>query len=231
MHSTSPPKPERMQDAMLAEPTDDPAPLPETDGGPHKGKPGEARLCIVYRAVRPLDELIRFVVGPDDHVVPDLRRRLPGRGAWVTATRVAVDKAVASKAFSRAFRRQVAAAPDLGEQVERLLERAALDHLALANKAGAVVQGFVRVEDALARKPIVALIHAREAAEDGVSKLRQAVRAEGYGPADVRTIRDFSVDQLDLVLGRANVIHACLLAGPASAGFLARAISLDRYRH
>jgi hypothetical protein len=216
---------------MLAETTDDAAPVPETDGGPHKGKPGEARLCIVYRAVRPLDELIRFVVGPDDRVVPDLRRRLPGRGAWVTATRAAVDKAVASKAFSRAFKRQVTASPDLGQEVDALLERAALDHLALANKAGAVVQGFVRIEETLARKPVVALIHAREAAEDGVSKLRQALRAEGYGPADVRIVKDFSVGQLDLVLGRANVIHACLLAGPAGAGFLARAISLDRYRH
>jgi uncharacterized protein len=230
MPRPKPPAPEGNPDDMLADITDEPAPLPETDAGPHRGKPGEARLCIVFRAVRPLDELIRFVVGPDDRVVPDLRRRLPGRGAWVSGTRAAVDKAVSSRSFSRAFRRQVTASPDLGQEVDALLERSALDHLALANKAGAVIQGFVRVEATLARKPVVALLHAREAAEDGVSKLRQALRAEGYGPADVRIIKDFSVDQLDLVLGRANVIHACLLAGPASAGFLARATSLDRYR-
>ncbi len=41
----------------------------------------------------PADALIRFVVAPDGTVVPDLRRRLPGRGVWVTATAAKVAEA------------------------------------------------------------------------------------------------------------------------------------------
>jgi hypothetical protein len=205
--------------------------LPMTDAGPRKGKPGEARHCIVYRAVRPLDELVRFVVGPGDVVVPDLKRKLPGRGASVTATRKAVEKAASAGLFARAFRRAVTVPADLADQVDALIEKAALDQLSLANKAGAVIQGFTRVEEAIDRKPVVALIHAREAAADGVGKLFQALRVREIQRADVRILRDFSGAQLDLALGRSNVVHACLLAGPASEGFLARATSLAVYRN
>ena len=59
-------------------------PNDELDAGPRKGGPGTERLCALTRAVKPVDELIRFVVGPDG-VVPDLKRKLPGRGLWITA--------------------------------------------------------------------------------------------------------------------------------------------------
>ena len=45
------------------------------------------RTCIVTRRAAAPAELIRFVVAPDGEVVADLKGRLPGRGAWVTATR------------------------------------------------------------------------------------------------------------------------------------------------
>src|SRR6266705_5923939 len=77
-----------------------------TDAGPREAAPGTERLCIVTRTVKPVAELIRFVVGPDG-IVPDLKRKLPGRGVWVTATRAAVSAAVERKAFGRAFKREV----------------------------------------------------------------------------------------------------------------------------
>ena len=94
--------------------------------------------------VKPVDELIRFVVGAGRRVVPDLKRKLPGRGVWVTATATALRRGGrAQGVFARGFKREVAMPPDLvADRSRRLLERAALDALALANKAGLVVAGL-----------------------------------------------------------------------------------------
>ncbi|MCL6646483.1 MAG: DUF448 domain-containing protein, partial [Dehalococcoidia bacterium] len=97
----------------------------ESDAEP--GRVGTERLCIATRTVKPVSNMLRFVVGPDGSVVPDVKRRLPGRGVWVTATRTALATAIARKAFGRSFRREVKIAPDLIETTERLIERAALD--------------------------------------------------------------------------------------------------------
>lgn len=203
----------------------------EIDAGPGTLRPGTDRLCIVTRMVKPVGDMIRFVVGPDGSVVPDLKRKLPGRGLWVTGTEDAVKLAVARKAFGRGFKRDVRVPPDLDGFVEHLLERAALDALAMAHKAGRLALGFSKVEAALAGEPVVALIHAADAREDGVRKLAAAA-SRRFGEAEGRPaeIRLFASLQLDLALGRSNVIHAALLAGPASDGFLARCRSLDRFR-
>src|SRR5436309_4612486 len=120
-------------------------PRPHDDGldngldlGPRRIKPGGERYCAATGAVTPVDDMIRFVLAPDGTVVPDLRRRLPGRGVWVTATRQALAAAIARKAFARNYKRNVAVAPDFVASTERLLERAALDALAIARKAGNV---------------------------------------------------------------------------------------------
>jgi hypothetical protein len=203
----------------------------EIDAGPRTLRPGAERLCIVTREVKPVGDMIRFVVGPDGSVVPDLKRKLPGRGLWVTARQDAVKLAVERKAFGRGFKRDVRVAPDLDAFVARLLERSALDALAIAHKAGAVLAGFSKVEAALDREPVAALVHATDASADGVRKLAAATMRR-FGETDSRPaeIKLFASAQLDLALGRANVVHAAVLAGPASDGFLARCRSLDRFR-
>ena len=200
---------------------------PELDTGPRNAA-GAERFCAVDRVAKPVEEMIRFVVGPDG-VTPDLKRKLPGRGIWVTATRTALVEAVARKVFARGFRRDVKVAPDLVGETERLLVRAALDALAIAGKAGAVAAGFAKAEAALMRDKVVGLIHAADAAEDGVRKLAAVLRTRPDTDAIVM-VRSFDTAQLDLALGRSNVVHAALLAGPASAGFLARWGSLTRFR-
>ena len=151
----------------------------ELDAGPRKGGPGTERLCAVTRAVKPVDELIRFVVGPDG-VVPDLKRKLPGRGLWVTAeqghARRTPSRATSSPAASSA---RLRVTPELVEQTERLLVRAALDALAIAGKAGLVAAGFAKAEAAIARDAIVGLLHASDAGADGVAKLAGALRRRG----------------------------------------------------
>ena len=201
------------------------------DRGPRKIADATARLCIVSREVKPIDDLIRFVVGPDGTVVPDLKRKLPGRGVWVTAQRDMVADAVRSKAFSRGFRAEVTVSKDLPQQVEQLLERSVLDALAIARKAGAVVAGFAKVESAIETDRTVALVHAREAGTDGCRKLAAAIHRRAGDAAEVIvTMAGFSSAQLDLALGRTNVIHAALLAGRASDTVLTRWRILDRFR-
>jgi len=201
----------------------------ETDKGPARRMP--ERFCLASREVKPTAELMRFVVGPDGAIVPDLAGNLPGRGAWITATREALAAALRSNAFARAFKGKGAAAADLADRVEHLLERSALDSLSLANKAGRVVFGFAKVEAALEQGRLAALVQASDAAADGVSKLEGALtRAAGAEkPVPVR-VRGLSGEQLDLALGRSNVVHAGLLAHPASRGFLARWLRLERWR-
>jgi predicted RNA-binding protein YlxR (DUF448 family) len=203
----------------------------DTDSGPRRGAPGQERLCIVAREVKPVADMIRFVIGPDGAVVPDLKRRLPGRGVWVSANRKAVAEAVGRRAFARGFKADVRVAPDLAGTVEHLMECSALDALGIARKAGRVVVGFSRVESALADEPVVALVHAADAGREGARKIASAARRHLGEKADgLAVVEVFTAAQLDLALGRPNVVHAALLAGPASDGFLARYRSLERFR-
>src|SRR5438105_14661700 len=113
--------------------------------------PGSERYCAATGTVKPVDQMIRYVRGPDQAIVPDLKRRLPGRGIWITATRQALRVAMARKTFARGFKREVSVASDLVETTERLIERAALDALAMCHKAGRAAIGFANVDTALAR--------------------------------------------------------------------------------
>jgi len=196
----------------------------ELDTGPRARE--RERLCVATRTVRPLSDLIRFVIGPDGEAVPDIKRKLPGRGVWVTATQDALGEAIKRKAFARGFKRQVRLSPDLVALTERQLERAALDALAVAGKAGLVAVGFAKTEVALERGQAVALLHAAEAAADGIRKLDSALRKAGGPPV----IGFLTSAQLGLALNRPNVIHAALLAGPVSETFLARCRRLERFR-
>ncbi len=187
------------------------------------------RMCVATRTVRPVADMIRFVIGPDGEAVPDLKRKLPGRGVWVTATQDALSDAVKRKALARGFKREVRLPADLVARTGELLERAALDALAMAGKAGLVATGFTRVEAALAREKVVALLHAAEAAADGVRKLDAALRRRPEHDPIV-TIGILTSAQLDLAFGRPNVVHAALLAGPPTDTFLARLQRLERFR-
>jgi predicted RNA-binding protein YlxR (DUF448 family) len=207
----------------------------ELDAGPRQRASGTERLCAVSGATRPVTEMIRFVVSPEGDAVPDVKKKLPGRGLWITATRQSLAEAIKRKVFARGFRRDVRVAPDLIEQTERLIERSALDALAIAHKAGKVAIGFGKVEAALAREPVAALIHASDAAADGSRKLNAAAdrrleRETGAEGGALARVESLTSAQLDLAFGRSNVIHAALLAGPESETFLARLERLERFR-
>ena len=203
----------------------------DTDGGPRHAAAGTARLCVVTRDVKPTDEMIRFVVGPDRSVVPDLKRKLPGRGVWVTARRDVVAAAVKRGAFARAFRADVKVAPDLPVTVERLMERSLLDALAIARKARQAVTGHAKTEAAAEQGAAVAVLQASDAGPEGVRQIMAAIRrGSAADAANIVVIPAFTSAQLDLALARPNVVHAALLAGRASDTVIARWRSLARFR-
>lgn len=187
-----------------------------------------ARMCIVTHDLRPVDELVRFVIAPDGSVVPDLKRKLPGRGVWVTATAQAIDTAERKKLFARGFQESVQVDPGLAARTEARMVADLAGALGMARKAGGVVTGFAKVEAALASGKAIGVIHASEAADDGVKKLESAARRSGL--AALPSVRLLSSDQLDLALGGSNVIHAALLAGGSSEAVLERALALARFR-
>ena len=190
---------------------------------------GPERSCIVTRTTAAPEKLIRFVLGPDHAVVPDLKRKLPGRGVWVGLSKILVAQAVKKQLFSRGLREKAVASPDLPDLIETLLARDAAQGLALANKAGLVTTGFAKVEAAIVSGKIAALVHARDGAADGKRKLRQALRRR-FGAEAPPEFEVLTIDEMDSALGRGNVVHAAIGAGPAAKVFLASARRLALYR-
>jgi predicted RNA-binding protein YlxR (DUF448 family) len=185
-------------------------------------------MCAVTRVRRPEDELLRFVADPNARIVFDLKRKLPGRGVWITASSQAVMRGVKTKAFARSLRAPVSADEDLAQEVQAALASAALGALGLANKAGCVVAGFAKVEAAIRSGKAVSLLHASDAAPGGREKLDRLYAGVTGNPAS-RGLDVFDSSAMSAVLGRANVNHAALLPGGASDAYIRAADRLRRY--
>lgn len=196
-----------------------------------KGQKPSLRTCIVTRAELPPSELIRFVPAPDGTVTPDLARKLPGRGVWVTGNAQCIAQAVVKKAFAKSLKRQVKIPDDLVAQIERLMVGRMIEALSLANKAGLLVTGFSKLDSELGKGNVIVMLHAREAAEDGCHKLDRKWRAVAADLGrEPRIVKDLTIAQLDLATGRENVVHAGLSAGGATTRFSIEAERLGRYR-
>ena len=165
------------------------------------------------------DELIRFVVGPDGAVVPDLKRNLPGRGCWVTADREHVDKACEEGPVRPSFqigalKSEVTVPPDLGGMVDRLLAKSALGALGLARKAGAVALGAAKVEASVRSGAALLVLHAAEASQDGVRKIAQARRATAHaGGPEITAYKLFSEAGIGFGIGRHKCDTCCRSRG------------------
>lgn len=189
------------------------------------------RTCIVTRESGSAVDLIRFVAAPDGSVVPDLKRNLPGRGCWIKAERRYIDEAVKRKLLPRALKINVTVPDDLGNLIDTLLTKSALGSLALARKAGVVVSGSGKVDSAIRTGRAIMVLHAKDAAPDGIRKLDQARRATSLsGGPDISAYSLFTGDEMDLAFGSGNVIHAAILEGMGAAGFVTRALQLQHYR-
>jgi predicted RNA-binding protein YlxR (DUF448 family) len=185
------------------------------------------RTCIITRRRGAPDAMIRFVRAPDGALAPDIRSRLPGRGVWVTARADLVAEAARKQIFARQLKASVKAPPELAREVDRLLEADCLQSLSMVNKAGFVVAGFNKVCGALQKGEVAAILQASDGGADGKRKIAQEARK---GSREMETVEIFASSQLDLALGRPNVIHAALKRGGPTEAFLARCRRLVAYR-
>lgn len=177
-----------------------------TRGGTEKiREDGPERKCIVTGEVQPKFGLIRFVIGPEAQVVPDLAEKLPGRGIWVSASREAIAQAVKKNLFARAAKAPVSVSPDLPDQVEALLVRRVIDLLSLARKSGEAIAGFEKVQGWLRNDEAEVLIQASDGSGRGKSKLST--------PEGGKFIGWLTADELGQAFNRETVIHVVLAAG------------------
>ena len=175
-------------------------------GGASKDRPdGPERKCIATGEVQPKHGLIRFVVGPDAQVVPDILGKLPGRGIYIAADRAAIDLAVKKKLFSRAAKAQVTMPEGLADEVERQLARRVVDLISLQRKGGRAVAGYEKVKSWLQTEEAEVLIQASDGSGRGKSKLS----TPHYG----HYIGWLTADELGLAFGRQTVIHGALASG------------------
>ncbi len=194
------------------------------------------RMCALTREEKPIAELIRFVVGPDDIIVPDTDAKAEGRGVWITLSRAAVELAIKKKAFAKSLKTEVKVPADLAALTQLRLEQRFLSALGMCRKAGQFVSGATKVRALLEKGDLIALLTATDASPDGRSKmvgplkaLHYAAEEEGIEGYDVPHFELLSSDQMGLALGLENVIHAALIRGAAARSAVEKARRLALY--
>jgi predicted RNA-binding protein YlxR (DUF448 family) len=175
-----------------------------------EGEAGSYRRCIITGESLPLARLIRFVQGPDGAIVPDVARRLPGRGLWLTAERGMIDKAASGRAFAKAARGNVKVAPDLADTVAELLRRRCLNTLGLARRAGLVAAGAEKVRAQIATGRTIMLL---EAADGSPEERRKLCALAPHVPV----VDAFAAAELGAALGRDAAVHVGLASGGLTA--------------
>ena len=193
-------------------------------------------MCALTRAEKPVAELIRFVLGPDDVLVPDTDAKAEGRGVWISLNRELVAEAVRKKVFARSLKTEVKLPEDLPALTQLRLEQRYLNALSMARKAGQLTFGATKVRSLIESGGLIALITATDAAEDGRSKMVGPLKALHYAAAeqgidgfDVPHFELLSSEQMGLALGLENVIHAALTNGAAAQSAVEKARRLALY--
>lgn len=196
------------------------------------GKKVRERMCAVSRETLPETQLIRIAISPDDHAIPDLAGKLPGRGIWLRADKKTFATAIKKNAIARSAGQTVNVPSTLAEDVEALLAQRCLAQLGLARRRGHLVVGFDQVIDALRREQLVTLIEARDGAQDGRKRVINLARSLPFW-AEATTpplAGCFTSRHIGETLGRASTVHAGLRAGPHATGFCRELDRLSGFR-
>lgn len=194
----------------------------ERDQDEAAGDAGPLRRCIVSGKSGPRADFVRFVVGPENTVVPDIAGKLPGRGIWVTATRASVELAVVKNLFAKAARGRVKAEADLGDRVGFLLARRAIESLALCRRAGQAASGFSKVKEKIEKGRCALLV----AASDG--SLAERARLGGH---DIDIATGLTAVEMGEAFGREHAVHAAIAPGALAARVKEDLARLAAYRH
>ncbi|WP_270725358.1 RNA-binding protein [Shimia sp. Alg240-R146] len=192
-------------------------------GGRATERPSEPeRKCIATGEVLPTVGLVRFVVGPDETVVPDVKGKLPGRGIWVLADRAAITKAASKGLFSRAAKQKVQVPEGLVDEVERQLAHRVVELVSLSRRAGTAVTGYEKVKDWLVKDVAEILLQASDGSERGKMKLRP--------PDEGHYFDCLTASELGLAFGRQTVIHGALASGGLTQRVVEEALRLKGVR-
>ncbi len=155
--------------------------------------------------------MIRFVVGPDRTLVPDLLATLPGRGIWLSAAGDVIETARAQgglgRAFARAARGPVTVPPDLPAVLEAALVRRIGELLGLARRAGQAVAGFDKAREWLRSGRGRLIVQA----SDGSAAER--ARFLGGAGESVAVVDPLPAAALGRVFGRDHVVHVAIAPG------------------
>ncbi len=182
------------------------------------------RRCVATRQSRPRRELIRFVVGPDGELAPDIEEKLPGRGFWVGADPGSLEAARRGRAFQRAARRQLSVPGDLEARVETGLARRCCSLLGLARRAGLLAAGFEGACEWLRQGRGAVLVEALDGAKHGKQAL--AGLARGLPVVSVLTAAEMGA-----AIGRDFTVHAVLGPGRLAERFALEAGRLAGFRN
>ena len=166
----------------------------------------ENRKCIVCGEVKEKEQLLRFTLTPDNQIIPDFKKKLPGKGIYVSVSKAALQKAVEKNLFAKAVKKNVKVSADLVQTIENMLKKKGLESICLAKKAGDLITGFEKVSEKIKHGKIAFLIEAVDAGADGHQKMVAVAK-------DLDVFALYSVEELDKALDRVNTVHAALLKG------------------
>lgn len=169
-------------------------------------KAEETRKCIVCGEVLPKEDLLRFTLTPDNQIVPDFKKKLPGKGVWVKNSKQALMLAVEKNLFAKAFKKNIKINPELVNMAGSILRKRALDAISLARKAGALVSGFEKVCEAIKKDKVAFIVEANDAGADGHNKIMNLAK-------NLEVFHTFNIEELDKELDRVNTVHIALLHG------------------
>lgn len=194
------------------------------------------RKCILSGDRADPETLIRLAVGPEGQVLPDVRAKAPGRGAWVGVSRAELEQAVVKGklkgALARAFKTgDLQITENLPALIEDGLRKALMDRLGLEAKASMLLTGSEKIDVACRKGIVTLLLHASDAAADGNRKLDQAYRvgreAEGTDLSGI--VLPVDRQALSMAMGRDNVVHIAVTDSRAASRLRAALGRLESY--
>ncbi|MDX3900323.1 MAG: DUF448 domain-containing protein [Sphingobium sp.] len=194
------------------------------------------RRCILSGERADPDILVRLALGPDGEVLPDVRAKAPGRGAWVGVPRTALEKALGNGklkgGLARAFKTgDLQIADDLAERIEEALRQDLLSRLGLEARASMLLTGSEKIDVAARKGQVKLLLHAADAGSDGNRKLDQALRVgqEAEGSDLAGLVLPVDRGALSMAMGRENVVHIAVTDTRAASRLRAAVGRLESY--
>lgn len=162
------------------------------------------RKCIVTGQILAKEQLLRFTLLPDNNIIPDFKKKLPGKGVYVANSRTTLEKAIKNSLFAKALKTHAKSDINLLSQVELLLRKQALDFISLARKAGVMVCGMDKVKEALKKNNVAFLLEATDAGSDGHNKILSAAKG-------IEIFNLFTTEELDKELAKDNTVHMAFI--------------------